>query len=291
MNQLRMAFGTPRADIPLFYGDSTMDNVSAKFLLDRIKFARTTCGWSDQTTAGSFRLALRGTAIDWPNHTRDTLGIDISTWTNIKLEFIANFNVKTQTVDNVWDFSNLVHEGKETPAKPMMEVSKLINNVCCTASPFQIPDQDNYTKDDATRLVIKLSKNIKNHLIKTVYINKLQPEYKEYVLSKEPGNFQDANNLVVALWRGKLPEGIPLKPKSIFAMETEFGIEQNSDILEEERKICIIAIRNSQNNGQNSRQSGGFSKYNNSTSKGNNQQSKPTKDKKKKENGFNTIKC
>ena len=31
MNQLRTAFGNPKADIPLFYGDSTLDNVSAKF--------------------------------------------------------------------------------------------------------------------------------------------------------------------------------------------------------------------------------------------------------------------
>ena len=43
----------------------------------------------------------------------------------------------------------------------------------------------------------------------------------EYVLSKDPTNFQEANNLAVALWRRKNPEDIPLKPKSIFAVEAE----------------------------------------------------------------------
>ena len=78
-----------------------------------------------------------------------------------------------------------------------MEISKLINNVGSTAAPFQIPDQDNYTKDSVTRLVVESSKHLKNHLMKTIYINKLQPEYKEYALSKDQANFQEVNNLAV----------------------------------------------------------------------------------------------
>ena len=84
INQLRKAFSNPKADILLFYGDSIMDYVSAKFLLDRIKMAPTTYGWTDETTAGNFKLALRGKAIDWLNHTRDMLYINISTSTKIE---------------------------------------------------------------------------------------------------------------------------------------------------------------------------------------------------------------
>ena len=127
--------------------------------------------------------------------------------------------------------------------------------------------------------------------MKKVYINKLQPEYKEYVLSKDPTNFQEANNLAVALWRRKNPGDVPLKPKSIFAVEAKFGLEQNDNMTEEEKQICINAIRNNHNKGQNSHQSGGFSDYSTNNSNGNKQQSKPKKDKKKKEKGFNTIKC
>ena len=141
VNQLRTAIGTPRADIPIFYGDSTMDNVSAQFLLDKIRIACTTYGWSYQTTEGNFRLALRGAEIDWLNHIRDSLGVNISTWTAIEPEFITHYNIKIQTVDNVQDMSKLKHEGRDTPAKLMLQVSKLINNVGATAAPFQIPDQ------------------------------------------------------------------------------------------------------------------------------------------------------
>ena len=97
--------------------------------------------------------------------------------------------LKTQTVNNVWDLSKLVHEGKDTPAKLILEVSKLINNVGSTEGPFQIPDQDNYFMDDVTRLATESSKHLKNHLMMTANINKLQPEYKEYVISKDPANF------------------------------------------------------------------------------------------------------
>ena len=168
--------------------------------------------------------------------------------------------------------------------KLMLEVSKLIHNVGSTAAPFMIPDQANYTKDDVTRLGVESSKHLKNHLMKTVYINKLQPEYKDYVLSREPANFQEANNYVVALWKRKNPEGVTQKPSTVFAIESDFGLNQNSNLSEEEREICINALKNSRNNGQNSRQNSGFSNYSSNSGYSNTQQSKPKKDKKKKEN-------
>ena len=61
-NQLKTAFSNPKADIPIFYGDASLDNVSAKFFLERIRIARTTYGLSDETTAGNFKLALKGLA-------------------------------------------------------------------------------------------------------------------------------------------------------------------------------------------------------------------------------------
>ena len=87
-----------------------MDSVSAIFLLDRIWIARTNNGETDETTFGNFKLALRGKAIDWLNHIRETLGVYISTWTKIEQEFIKQFNVKTSTVDNVWDLTKLKHD-------------------------------------------------------------------------------------------------------------------------------------------------------------------------------------
>ena len=269
-----------------------MDNVSAKFLLDRIRIARTTYGWTDETTAGNFKLALRGKAIDWLNHIRDTLDVDISTWTNIEPEFIKHFNVKTSTIDNVWDLTKLKHEDKDIPSDLMLEVSKLINNVGATAQPFNIPIQANYTEDEVKRLVVESNKNLKNHLMKTIYINKLSPTFKEYVLAKEPKSFQEANDLAVALWRRRNPEGVSLKPKSIFAIESNFK-DNIDDLTQEEREECINAIRNKRNNGQNFRQNGGFSDQfsSNNYSNTDNKQHKPKKDKKKKDSAYTTIKC
>ena len=141
----------------------------------------------------------------------------------------------------------------------MLEVSKIINNIGSTATPFTIPNQANYTNAEVTKLVIDSNKSLKNHLMKTIYINKIAPTYKEYVLAKEPATFHEANNLAVALWRRKYPEGLSLKPKSILAIETRFGLKNNSELSQEEREVCTNAIREKRNNGQNLRQNGGFS--------------------------------
>ena len=91
--------------------------------MDSIRIAPTTYEWSNETTAGKFKLALRGKGIDWLNQTRESLDLYISTWTNIRPEFVTHFNVKTSTLDNVWDFSKLKHEGKDNPADLKLEVS------------------------------------------------------------------------------------------------------------------------------------------------------------------------
>ena len=107
-----------------------------------------------------------------------------------------HFKVKTQTVNNVWDLSKLVHEGKDTPAKLILEVSKLINNLGSTEGPFQIPDQDNYFMDDVTRLATESSKHLKNHLMKTLYITNCNQNTrnmyypKNLLISKKPTTCQ-----------------------------------------------------------------------------------------------------
>ena len=70
------------------------------------------------------------------------------------------------------------------------------------------------------KLVIDSNKSLKNHLMKRIFINKLAPAYNGNVLAKEPATFQEANNMAVALWRRKYPEGISIKPKLIFAVES-----------------------------------------------------------------------
>ena len=72
-----------------------------------------------------------------------------------------------------------------------------------------------------------------------------------------------------------------MKPTTVFAIESDFGLK-NSNLSEEDKEICINALRNRKNQGQNSRQNGGFSEYSNNSGYSNNQ-TKPKKDKKNKE--------
>ena len=80
VDELKTLFSNPKADIPIFYGDRTKDTVTPKFMFDGIKIAQSTYRWSDAATAGNFKLALRGRAIDWLNYIKDTEIIDVTLW-------------------------------------------------------------------------------------------------------------------------------------------------------------------------------------------------------------------
>jgi hypothetical protein len=41
--------------------------------------------------------------------------------------------------------------------------------------------------------------------MKTLFINKLAPSYKDFVLSQEPGSLNDASNMARAIWKRKHP--------------------------------------------------------------------------------------
>ena len=81
----------------------------------------------------------------------------------------------------------------------------------------------------------------------------------------------------------KNPEGVPIKPKTVFAINTDFGLNQNSKFSEEEREICINVIRNSRNNRHNYGQNCGFSNYSSNLDIANSKQFRPKKDKKRKQ--------
>jgi hypothetical protein len=109
VNKLKTLFSIPKEDIPIFYEDQSKDSITAKFMFARIKIAQATYHWSDTATAGNFKLALSGKAIDWLNYIKDTEQIDISLWSRIEPQFKSHYDIQIQTVDNVWDFSKLKH--------------------------------------------------------------------------------------------------------------------------------------------------------------------------------------
>ena len=59
--------------------------------------------------------------------------------------------------------------------RPTSEVSKLINNVSSTAPRFQI--REAYTFDEVQLIAKEATQNLKTHLLKTLFINKLAPTY------------------------------------------------------------------------------------------------------------------
>jgi hypothetical protein len=249
VNQLETIFSNPKADIPVFYGDKTRDSVTAKFMYDRIIIAQATYRWSDTATAGNFKLALRGKAIDWLNFIKDTERVDVTLWSTIEPLFKSHYDILVQTVDNVWDLSKLKHEERDDPADLKLEVSKLINNVSSTAPDFEIEIKQNFTLDEVKIITRNATQNLKTHLMKTLFINKLAPSYKEYVLSQEPLTLNDATNTARAMWKRKHPVDQLPKMQTLSMNPVTASIEDTLNTLPEDiREECIAAIRNKRNN-------------------------------------------
>jgi hypothetical protein len=257
VNQLETIFSNPKADIPVFYGDKTRDSVTAKFMYDRIIIAQATYRWSDTATAGNFKLALRGKAIDWLNFIKDTERVDVTLWSTIEPLFKSHYDIQVQTVDNVWDLSKLKHEERDDPADLKLEVSKLINNVSSTAPDFEIEIKQNFTLDEVKIITRNATQNLKTHLMKTLFINKLAPSYKEYVLSQEPLTLNDATNTARAMWKRKHPVDQLPKMQTLSMNPVTASIEDTLNTLPEDiREECIAAIRNKRNNAFRNNQQG-----------------------------------
>ena len=291
VNQLETIFSNPKADIPVFYGDKTKDSVTAKFMYDRIMIAQATYRWSDTATAGNFKLALRGKAIDWLNYIKDTERVNVTLWTTIEPHFKSHYDIQVQTVDNVWDLSKLKHEERDDPADLKLEVSKLINNVSSTAPDFVIEIKAAFTFDEVQLITRNATQNLKTHLMKTLFINKLAPSYKEYVLSQDPATLNDATNTARAMWKRKHPVDQLPKLQSLSMNPVTASIEDTlSGLPEDIREECISAIRNKRNNAFRNNQQGSTAQNSHSGYQGSNngQSTNQNKGQKKKNKNSST---
>jgi hypothetical protein len=59
--ELQTIFSNPTVDIPIFYGESSKNSVTAKFMYNHILFAQTIYHLSDAATAVNFKLSTCST--------------------------------------------------------------------------------------------------------------------------------------------------------------------------------------------------------------------------------------
>jgi hypothetical protein len=183
---------------------------------------------------------LRGKAIDWLNYIKDIERVNIALWSMIEPHFKSHYDIQVQTVDNVWDFSKLKHDERDDSADLKLKVSKLINNVSSTAPDFIIEIKERFTFEEVQIITRNATQNLKTHLMKTLFINKLAPAYKDYVLSQEPETLNDATNTARAMWKRKHPVGQLPKIQNLTMSPITTAI---NGLPEDIREECILPIK------------------------------------------------
>jgi hypothetical protein len=157
--------------------------------------------------------------------------LNVTLWSTIEPHFKSHYDIQVQTVDNIWDFSKLKHEERDDPANLKLEVSKLTNNVSSTAPDFVIEIKEEFTFEEVQTITRNATQNLKTHLMKTLFLNKLAPSHKDFVLSQEPGLLNAATNMARAMWKQKHPPDQLPKLQNLTMSPLTAAVEDTLSIL------------------------------------------------------------
>ena len=136
--------------------------------------------------------------------------------------------------------------------------------------------------------------------MKTLFINKLAPAYKDFVLSQEPGSLNEATNMARAMWKRKHPADQLPKLQNLTMSPLTAAVEDTlSSLPDDIRDECILAIKSKRNNSFRNNQSSSQQNYYNNQNSNNGQAQNKSKNQgnqkqKPKNNGnsnYNTITC
>jgi hypothetical protein len=136
--------------------------------------------------------------------------------------------------------------------------------------------------------------------MKTLFINKLAPSYKDFVLSQEPGSLNKATNMARAMWKQKHPADQLPKLQNLTISPITAAVKDTLNSLPDDiREDCILAIKRKRNtsfrNNQGSSQQNYFNNQgsNNGQAKSKNkgQGGQKQKNKNAGDSNYNTIIC
>jgi len=100
-------------DIPLFYGQSTKDTITACQLIVRVNDAGEIAGWDNARKLLEFKMCLRDKAVGWfEGLTED--GVDTNNWDTVKNEFLETYEPKYSAKTTCANFTDLNQKSEET---------------------------------------------------------------------------------------------------------------------------------------------------------------------------------
>ena len=102
-------------DIPLFFGDTAKDGISAPQLIKRIERASRVANWNDdQTKCDQFFLSLRGEADKWAKGIEEKPGFNAANWDDVKKSFLEAFASKYTALAICTTLQGLKQKAEET---------------------------------------------------------------------------------------------------------------------------------------------------------------------------------
>jgi hypothetical protein len=126
----------------------------------------------------------------------------------------------------------------------------LIYDSSSTAPDYHLGIKEAHSFAEVQQITLEATRNLKTHTMKTLFINKLAPTYKDYVLTQEPDLLNTAKNTARAMWKHKYPAGYVVPKIQSLTMSPITSELENSlqNLAEDIRDKSIMAIKNKRNN-------------------------------------------
>ena len=117
-------------DLPLFFGRSDKDSISARLLVDRIETAAQIAGWNDDARKlQEMYMILCDRAMVWWRSLSDA-GIDCPVWNDVKNEFLAMYEPRYTAKTTCTNFHELVQRTGESIRDYYLRVCETFDKMC-----------------------------------------------------------------------------------------------------------------------------------------------------------------
>ena len=140
-------------DLPLFYGQKDKDTIKPQDFLHRFEAASQIAGWVPAPAVGQppneaqkcqqFYLLMRGSALDWWQSLEDVPDLDLTSWQQIRPQFVKHYLPKYTARTACTTFSDLTQNSGELVADFYLRVNRAYRLLkeCRPPTLFQV-DED-----------------------------------------------------------------------------------------------------------------------------------------------------
>ena len=230
-------------DIPLFYGNPTLDRISPLDLIERIEAAaKVGTTFDDARKCVELELCTRDAAKGWWRAVKSSRKVDMTNWAQVKDSFFKTFDPRATARHTC----TLLADTKKKPAESMVRfygrISEQFDKIVAQApahclNPIPADGAFPMTEENARKMLTRACMDYNQHIQKLVFVSGLPDDVRQEVMrndSDDQGSweiFQTALSAEILLEDGKKKNVHPVRVEAVHEKKTvdDVDVEEFDD--------------------------------------------------------------